>query len=50
MGVAWSVNDGTTADRLVALADDAMYESKRQRDGRPIMAGAATVVLTDPDR
>jgi diguanylate cyclase (GGDEF)-like protein/PAS domain S-box-containing protein len=38
IGIAWSVNDETTADRLVARADDAMYEAKSRRDGRPVMA------------
>jgi diguanylate cyclase (GGDEF)-like protein len=40
MGIAWSVNDETTPDRLVARADDAMYEAKSRRDGQPVMAPA----------
>ena len=38
IGVAWSNSDGTDADALVAQADTAMYESKRQRTGQPKLA------------
>jgi diguanylate cyclase (GGDEF)-like protein/PAS domain S-box-containing protein len=38
MGVAWSLNRSTTAERLVARADEAMYEAKRRRDGLPYLA------------
>jgi diguanylate cyclase (GGDEF)-like protein/PAS domain S-box-containing protein len=41
IGVAWSGRDGVDADALVALADTAMYESKRQRCGQPKLARAA---------
>jgi diguanylate cyclase (GGDEF)-like protein len=37
IGVAWSNSEGVNADALVALADVAMYESKRQRQGRPVL-------------
>jgi diguanylate cyclase (GGDEF)-like protein/PAS domain S-box-containing protein len=37
IGVAWSNRAGMDADALVALADLAMYESKRQRQGRPVL-------------
>jgi diguanylate cyclase (GGDEF)-like protein/PAS domain S-box-containing protein len=40
IGVAWSNCDGTDADALVAQADIAMYQSKRQRRGQPKLAGA----------
>jgi diguanylate cyclase (GGDEF)-like protein len=39
IGVAWAVNGATTADRLVARADAAMYEAKARRDGVPVLAG-----------
>ena len=32
-----SSGDGITADALVALADGAMYESKRQGTGNPVL-------------
>jgi len=37
IGVAWSNSEGMNADALVALADVAMYESKRRRQGRPVL-------------
>ena len=40
VGVAWSDGAGADADELVARADAAMYESKRERAGRPRLAGA----------
>lgn len=40
IGVAWSSGDGVGADALVARADGAMYESKRERAGRPKLATA----------
>ena len=40
IGVAWSRGQGADADALVARADDAMYESKREGDGVPKRAGA----------
>jgi diguanylate cyclase (GGDEF)-like protein/PAS domain S-box-containing protein len=39
IGVAWATNGETTADRLVARADAAMYEAKARRDGVPVLAG-----------
>jgi diguanylate cyclase (GGDEF)-like protein/PAS domain S-box-containing protein len=41
IGVAWSGRDGVDADALVAQADTAMYQSKRQRCGQPKLATAA---------
>jgi diguanylate cyclase (GGDEF)-like protein/PAS domain S-box-containing protein len=38
IGVAWSNCDGVDADSLVAQADLAMYQSKRQRVGQPQLA------------
>jgi diguanylate cyclase (GGDEF)-like protein/PAS domain S-box-containing protein len=40
IGVAWSSGDGVGADTLVAQADNAMYESKRERKGQPSLATA----------
>ncbi len=40
IGVAWCDGAGGDADELVARADAAMYESKRERAGRPQLAGA----------
>jgi diguanylate cyclase (GGDEF)-like protein/PAS domain S-box-containing protein len=42
VGVAWSDGAGTPPDTLVARADRAMYESKRERAGRPKLAHAAS--------
>ena len=38
IGVAWSAGSGTSADALVAMADRAMYESKRAHAERPTLA------------
>jgi diguanylate cyclase (GGDEF)-like protein/PAS domain S-box-containing protein len=38
IGVAWSAGSGTSADALVAMADRAMYESKRLRTAKPTLA------------
>ena len=43
VGVVWSEGTATDADALVALADRAMYESKREGAGRPKLAS------TDPE-
>ncbi|MGA2455004.1 MAG: sensor domain-containing diguanylate cyclase [Solirubrobacteraceae bacterium] len=40
IGVAWSDGDDVDADALVAQADAAMYQSKRQRSGQPQLAPA----------
>jgi len=40
IGVAWSSGSDTSADTLVAMADRAMYESKRARVGQPVLAAA----------
>ena len=40
IGVAWTNGGTPTADELVKRADAAMYESKEQRDGQPVLAGA----------
>jgi diguanylate cyclase (GGDEF)-like protein/PAS domain S-box-containing protein len=37
IGLAWSNQAGLDADALVARADQAMYASKRQRLGRPVL-------------
>ncbi len=37
IGVAWAFARGTDMDRLVADADQAMYESKREGLGRPVV-------------
>jgi diguanylate cyclase (GGDEF)-like protein len=37
IGVAWSASSDVTAARMVHEADLAMYESKRQRTGRPVL-------------
>lgn len=41
IGVAWSRGEEASADELVALADNAMYESKREGLGRPKLADPA---------
>ena len=41
IGVSWSRGDRDGADALVARADGAMYESKREGSGRPKLALAA---------
>jgi diguanylate cyclase (GGDEF)-like protein/PAS domain S-box-containing protein len=38
IGVAWSTGEAIAAETLIARADRAMYESKRQRAGRPALA------------
>jgi diguanylate cyclase (GGDEF)-like protein len=38
IGVAWSAGHGTDAEALVAEADNAMYESKRESAGQPKLA------------
>lgn len=38
IGVAWSIGHGTNAEALVAEADSAMYESKREGEGQPKLA------------
>ena len=42
VGVVWSSGPGTDADTLVAQADRAMYESKRERTGRAKLAEPQT--------
>jgi diguanylate cyclase (GGDEF)-like protein/PAS domain S-box-containing protein len=41
IGVAWSAGRALDADALVAMADRAMYESKRDRSGTPMLAPPA---------
>ena len=41
IGVAWTSGEEADADAMVAMADDAMYESKREGAGRPKLARAA---------
>lgn len=43
IGVAWSSGDGADADAIVAQADNAMYESKREGAGQPKLAIAVEV-------
>jgi diguanylate cyclase (GGDEF)-like protein/PAS domain S-box-containing protein len=38
IGVAWSSGEGADADAIVAKADSAMYESKREGAGQPKLA------------
>ncbi|MFP3906307.1 MAG: diguanylate cyclase domain-containing protein [Acidimicrobiales bacterium] len=38
IGVAWTSATGVSAERLLAAADAAMYESKRERRNRPVLA------------
>jgi diguanylate cyclase (GGDEF)-like protein/PAS domain S-box-containing protein len=38
IGVAWSSGEAIDAEALIARADRAMYESKRERAGRPALA------------
>ena len=45
IGVAWSAGEGADADAMVAKADHAMYESKREGSGRPKLAVAAEAPL-----
>ncbi len=41
VGVAWAGESGTTdAEALVARADQAMYRSKRNAGGKPVLAGS----------
>jgi diguanylate cyclase (GGDEF)-like protein/PAS domain S-box-containing protein len=40
IGVAWSSRKDVDADALIAQADDAMYDAKSSRDGRPKLAAA----------
>jgi len=44
IGVAWTSGEEADADAIVALADNAMYESKREGAGRPKLASAAAPV------
>jgi diguanylate cyclase (GGDEF)-like protein/PAS domain S-box-containing protein len=48
IGVAWSGDASVDAESLVALADHAMYESKRERLGRPKLARADAGSRTAP--
>jgi diguanylate cyclase (GGDEF)-like protein/PAS domain S-box-containing protein len=48
IGVVWSSGPDTDADTLVAHADRAMYESKRERAGRPRFAGSRLQVAAEP--
>jgi len=43
IGVAWSSGEGLVADAMVALADNAMYDSKREGAGRPKLADLVSV-------
>jgi len=43
IGVAWSSGEGADADAIVAQADSAMYESKREGTGQPKLAIAVKV-------
>jgi diguanylate cyclase (GGDEF)-like protein/PAS domain S-box-containing protein len=48
IGVAWSGDASLDAESLVALADHAMYESKREHLGRPKLARADAGSRTAP--
>jgi diguanylate cyclase (GGDEF)-like protein/PAS domain S-box-containing protein len=52
IGVAWSRGADADADAIVAQADDAMYESKREAAGRPKLAmwGKESSRIAAPDR
>jgi diguanylate cyclase (GGDEF)-like protein/PAS domain S-box-containing protein len=51
IGVAWAVGETTTADALVAESDEAMYESKRDGQGRPVVRDLQLVgTLSRPGR
>jgi diguanylate cyclase (GGDEF)-like protein/PAS domain S-box-containing protein len=39
IGVAWTGGPATSPEDLIRAADSAMYESKRSRTGRPVLAG-----------
>ena len=43
VGVAWSSGEGADADAIVAQADNAMYESKKEGAGRPKLASPVEV-------
>jgi GGDEF domain-containing protein len=36
--LSWSIGHGSNAEALVAKADSAMYESKREGEGQPKLA------------
>ncbi|MHB8491046.1 MAG: sensor domain-containing diguanylate cyclase [Solirubrobacteraceae bacterium] len=38
LGIAWASAGAADADDLVKLADEAMYRSKQERQGRPVLA------------
>jgi diguanylate cyclase (GGDEF)-like protein/PAS domain S-box-containing protein len=40
IGVAWSGDPDSSVDTIIAQADAAMYESKRDRGGQPVLATA----------
>ncbi len=42
IGIARSEESRTTSESLIARADSAMYEAKRNRDGRPVAHGLST--------
>jgi diguanylate cyclase (GGDEF)-like protein len=48
IGVAWSVGHGTDAEALVAEADGAMYESKRENAGQPKLAHVSSTQTPAP--
>ncbi len=43
IGVAWTSGREADADAIVALADNAMYESKREGAGKPKLASASAL-------
>ncbi|MBI2710677.1 MAG: diguanylate cyclase [Actinobacteria bacterium] len=50
LGVSWSADPAMDADSLVAIADAAMYDSKRDGTGRPVLLTAPVERLaTRPD-
>jgi diguanylate cyclase (GGDEF)-like protein len=46
IGVAWSRGEAQGADALVAQADGAMYESKREGEGHPKLASTPEMVAS----
>jgi diguanylate cyclase (GGDEF)-like protein/PAS domain S-box-containing protein len=50
IGVSWSCNGADNAEALVARADAAMYRSKSERRGRPVLAASDALPEGRPSR